>query len=238
MGTVRTLEKGRDSPPSYEDIIKSEPPPPAYDLVVEESPKTSPKQTFSPGFSTFSLKDLPKVFGRGSGNRSSSPLPSTSTAQESAPSSSSNYTLKKVHRGKSSVYCSSSPPPSICAALPTAEEQLYGWKSSSQRKVDPPPYSDSFVDVESQAIASCSHTSSPPARPKTRSVFRGTAEAVMNEALRPIFSPIYKNTPNSSPSDNTVSRPQTSHEPAGRRVSVSISVDVEREKNSSTPVGS
>ncbi|RXG52814.1 hypothetical protein Avbf_15977 [Armadillidium vulgare] len=59
VGSVGPMEKALDAPPSYEDIIKSEPPPPTYYSVVDETPKSSSMK--SSRFTLFSFSSLPKL---------------------------------------------------------------------------------------------------------------------------------------------------------------------------------
>lgn len=153
IGSVSDMEKGFDAPPSYEDVIKSEPPPPTYYSVVQESP-ISPQRSFFP---RFPWQGLPRMFGKKSqGVRSENPA----VSEDSAAASSSSCSVPSFFYSKRSD--GKSPPNGVVSTTDVAAsisssgsipQYPVTWKTSSSGIVhlEPPPYTrSSYIDIESQ----------------------------------------------------------------------------------------
>ena len=70
LAGISSREKSGDRPPSYDDVMKSEPPPPAYYSVVEETPSKGGLEKLKKNL--MATGAIPKVFkiGKSSANNS------------------------------------------------------------------------------------------------------------------------------------------------------------------------
>ncbi|KAB7496318.1 hypothetical protein Anas_11711 [Armadillidium nasatum] len=167
VGSVGPMEKALDAPPSYEDIIKSEPPPPTYYSVVDETPKSSSSK--SSRFTLFSFSSLPKVFGRSSSASTNETASTSGGSSQSSPSS-----IKRFGQEK----------PCSCSTI------AYGHDISSQvprrKSFDqgPPSYYDTFGGLAEAQINSPSMSQSLAA-----GASGGGYKA--SRKVHPILSPIY-----------------------------------------------